>query len=305
MITKRILTINLIALFALPFAIGAFREMSFHPGSGIVVDRNGQVFISDIGRGLLKIDTLGKVTTVYREGGHWLALDEKGSFSHVDFQKSPHAPRWFKRRTPPGIRPTLITDGGSPLLVGQDGNIYFVCNDEKMIPGGLQIGRVTPDGKESLLNPALGKISDQLGGIKGLAQGPDGSLYASYPKAILKISLDGAFTTFLDPVIVNDCDLNVQPSDAPYLTGLAVDPDGVIYAAATGCGCVIKITTDKKVITILKAEKPWAPSGVALNSGTVYVLEHVNPNSIEHEDWQPRVRKIGNDKKISTLAAIK
>src|SRR4030095_6463383 len=112
--------------------------------------------------------------------------------------------------------PTLLTDGGSPLLVGRDGNIYFVCNDEKMIPGGLQIGRVTPDGKESLLNPALAKISEQLGGIKGLAQGPDGSLYASYPKAILKISLGGAFTNFLNPVIVTDCDLNVPSNDAPF-----------------------------------------------------------------------------------------
>lgn len=304
MITKRIFALNLIASIALLLVICAFRERSFHPGSGIVVDRNGQVFISDLTRGLLKIDARGKVTTVNREGGHWLALDERGSFSRVDFAKSAHAPRWFKRRTPSNFRPTLITDGGSPLLVGQDGNIYFVCNDEKMIPGGLQIGRITPDGKESLLNPALRKVSEQLGGIKGLAQGPDGSLYASYPKAILKIGLDGAFTTFLNPVIVNNCDPNVPSNDAPALTGLAVDPNGVVYAAATGCGCVIKITTDRKVTTILKAQKPWAPTGVALNAGAVYVLEHVNPNSVEHEDWKPRVRKIGNDKKISTLATV-
>jgi ribosomal protein L24E len=303
--TKIIVVMNPIAFIALLLAICAYRGMSFHPGSGIVVDRNGQVFISDLSRGLLKIDTSGKVTTINREGGHWLALDERGSFSQVDLGKSPHSPRWFKRRTPSNSQPTLLTDGGSPLLVGRDGNIYFVCNDEKMIPGGLQIGRVTPDGKESLLNPALAKISEQLGGIKGLAQGPDGSLYASYPKAILKISLGGAFTNFLNPVIVTDCDLNVPSNDAPFLTGLTVDTNGDIYAAATGCGCVIKITTDGKVTTILKAQKPWAPTGVALHSGAIYVLEHVNPNSIEHEDWQPRVRKIGKDKKVSTLATIR
>ena len=75
---------------------------SAHPGSGIVVDKQGNVFFSDLDRGVLKIDSRGKVTVVFSEGGHWLALDAVGSFSKVDFEKSPHWPRWFKRRTPAG-----------------------------------------------------------------------------------------------------------------------------------------------------------------------------------------------------------
>jgi len=78
-----------------------------------------------------------------------------------------------------------------------------------------------------------------------------------------------------------------------------------IYAAATGCGCVVKITTGKQVTTVLKARKPWSPGGVAINNGNIYELEHFNPNSTEHEAWQPRMRKIGNNERVSTMANIK
>src|SRR6185503_14374060 len=180
---------------------------SAHPGSGIVVDQQGNVFFSDLDRGVLKIDANGKVTTIVpKEGGHWLALDSRGSFSNVDFEKSPHWPRWFKRRTAADVQPALISDGGSPLVVAPDGSLYYVCNDDRMIPGGLIIARLTPDGKETLLNSAFRHTSDELGGIRGLAVDPDGSLYASYPKAVLKFALDGKVTTLLNPVVVADCD---------------------------------------------------------------------------------------------------
>ena len=222
----------------------------------------------------------------------------------MDFEKSKHWPRWFKRRTPVNVKPVLIGDGGSPLVVGQDGNLYYICDDEGMIPGGLQIGRLTPDGKETLLNPSLRQLSVERGGIKGLAVGPDGSLYATYPKAVVKLTLDGRVTTLVNPVVVNDCDLNVLPSESPWLRGLAVDSRGIVYVAASGCGRVIKITPDGKVTTVLKAEKPWAPSGVAIHDDEVYILEHINPNSEAHEDWPPRVRKLGRDGKVTTLATI-
>src|SRR5262245_60870618 len=218
-----------------------FVSLSFaHPSSVIVVDRQGQVYFSDLSRGLLKIDGRGKVTMVHKEGGHWLALDQTGSFSRVFFEKSKHSPRWFKRRTPFNVKPTLIGDAGSPLVVGKDGNLYFACDDERMIPGGLQIGRLSPNGKETLLNPSLRQISEELGWIKGLAIGSDGSLYASYPKAVLKITMDGTITTLVNPVVVNDCELKVAAKDSPWLRGLAVSSRGIVYVAARGWGSVLK-----------------------------------------------------------------
>jgi hypothetical protein len=43
----------------------------------------------------------------------------------------------------------------------------------------------------------------------------------------------------------------------------------------------------------LKADPPWSPTGVAIHGDDVYVLEYSNANSDQHEDWQPRVRKLG------------
>ena len=277
---------------------------SAHPGSGIVVGEQGDVFFSDLDRGVLKIDARGKVTTVFpKEGGHWLALDASGSFSKVDFEKSPHWPRWFKRRTPADVRPAIISDGGSPLVVAPDGNLYYVCNDERMIPGGLLIARLTPDGKETLVSPAFRRTSDELGGIKGLAVGSDGSLYASYPKTLLKFTFDGKVTTLLNPVVVADCDRQSPAEDAPFLRGLAVDAHGVVYVAATGCRCVIRIMPDGHVETVLKAEAPWSPTGVALKGGDVFVLEYAVINDEAH-DYLPRVRKLGYDGKVTTLTTF-
>src|SRR4029077_6953456 len=199
-----------------------------------------------------------------------------------------------------GARPALISDGGSPLVVAPDGNLYYICNDERMIPGGLLIARLTPDGQETLLSPAFRRTSDELGGIKGLAAGPDGSLYASYPKAILKFTLDGKVTTLADPVVVAHCDKQPPGEDAPFLPRLAVDAHGVVYAAATGCRCVIKIMPDGRVETVLKAEAPWSPTGIALKGGDIFVLEYTVINDEAH-DYVPRVRRLGHDGKVSTL----
>jgi len=301
--TKRALGINSVTLILTISAVCVlFVTLSLaHPGSGIVVNKKGEIFIADLSRGLLKIDAHGKVTTIGQEGGHWLALDETGGFSRVNFEKSKHWPRWFKRRTLVNVRPALITDGGSPLVVGLDGNIYYVCDDERMVPGGLQIGQLSPDGKEKLLNPSLRQLSKELGGIKGLALGPDGSLYFTYPKAVLTITVNGKITTLVNPVVVKDCNLSVSSNEAPFLRGLAVDSHSIAYVAASGCGCVIKITPDGKVATALKAEKPWAPSGVVVHGENIYVLEHVDPNSETHQSWPPRVRKLESTGKVTTL----
>jgi hypothetical protein len=286
--------------------LGPVSPAEAHPSSGIVVDEKGQVYFSDLSRGVLKIGADGATTTVLsKDCQHWLALDSNGGFSRMEFEKSPHWPRWFKRRTPAGVRPAIIGDGGSPLAIGRDGNLYYVCGDEELIPGGLLIARLTPDGKESLLNPAFRRASDELGGIKGLAFGPDDLLYASYPKAIIKFGLDGKSTTVLNPVVVVDCEQPPPPAtDAPpSLRGLAVDANGVFYVAATACRCVVKITREGRVETVLSAEAPWSPTGVALARGEVFALEYNVIDDAAH-NYVPRIRKLTSDGEVKTLVTF-
>ena len=278
-----------------------------HPSSGIVVDVKGQVYFQDAaGRAIWKIDPDGRLSKYCdRIGGHWMALDAGGSFSRA---KIPH----FERITPDGQKPALIVaDGGSPIAVSRDGNLYYLCGfsrTEPTDPGGPMIGRVSPEGNLTVLAPGLKEMVEKLGGITGLAAGPDGHLYAACPSAVLRIGPDGAASTLVHPVAVADCDEDLPDGNPnfplPALRGLAVDREGTVYAAASGCHRVLRISRDGKVEVALKAERPWSPTGVAVHGGDVYVLEYTNANGGRADGWTPRVRKLARDGKVTTLATV-
>jgi sugar lactone lactonase YvrE len=283
--------------------------VSAHPSSGIVVDSKGQVFFQDIVGGVIwKIDEQGKLSKYADvKGGHWLALDAAGSFSRA-------TPKYYQRITADGIKPALIhADGGAPLVVHSDGNLYYASGwagrDKDDKPGGAALTRETPGGERTSFAPALTKALHQIDdGIEGLASGPDHSLYVACWTAVFKVDKDGMVGTVAHPIKVKDCDEDRADHKAsnrlPYLRGLAVGSDGTVYAAATSCHCLIKITPDGKVETVLKAERPWTPTGVAIHGKDVYVLEYTNANGPASEGWRPRVRKLEDGGKVTTLATI-
>jgi hypothetical protein len=287
-------------------------RVSAHPGSGIVVDAQGRVCFVETGNPdarfpgfIWEVDVRGKLTPVHRIGAHWLTLDANASFARADLGG------WFRERRTPMLErveahesgPALVQADGCPIVVSRDGNLYYASGESPRQGGGHQITRLSPDGNATFLVPDLSATAQRLGGIKGLAAGPDGALYVAYPKAIQKITLDGRVTTVADPVVVADCDKDLAPGEAePWLRGLAVGPDGVVFAAATGCHCVVKVTPDGRVSTVLKAERPWSPTGVAVSGQDVYALEY--PNTAEREEWRPRVRKLDRDGSVTTLVTI-
>jgi sugar lactone lactonase YvrE len=277
-----------------------------HPGSGIVVDDQGQVLFVETGRidlripGFIwKIDAQGQLSSAHLGGAHWLALDAKGRFTNADLRK------WFNERTAPNFervalensKGILLQTDGVPFAIASDGCLYFAKEHKEIM-------RITPEGKVTSLIPDLARTAERLGGIKGLAVGPDGSLYLSYPRAMQKVTLAGKLTLLVDSLMVSGCDQDVpQGIAAPYLRGLAVDQKGTVFVAATGCRCVLRIAEDRKPETILKAEHPWSPTGVAVHNQDVYVLEYKSPNG-QPAEWQPRVRRLGSDGKIATLATV-
>jgi hypothetical protein len=102
----------------------------------------------------------------------------------------------------------------------------------------------------------------------------------------------------------NDLPLETVPS---YCRGLVVDSTGVIYVAATGSRSVVKISPQGKVTTVLQETDPWTPTGVAIFNREVYILEwhDVTRENLEvRSAWIPRVRKIGFDGKVITLATV-
>ena len=273
-----------------------------HPGSGIVVDAQGNVYFTYTGHGVGKVDPEGRLTYVgHTTGGHWLCLDAEGSFSRKQ-------PRHFERITPDGVKPGLIyADGGSPIAVLRDGLLYYASGDDTMTPGGLQVTRQSPVGDVSIFPPGGKKITEKLG-ITGFTPGPDGALYIAQPNAVLKLMMDGTFTTIASSIELKDCDVDYPDHNPhnpnmplPCLRGLAVDEDGTVFAAGVGCHAVVRVTPDGKVQTVLKAERPWSPTGVAVHRGDVYVLEFTNANGSRAEGWRPRVRKLARDGKVTNL----
>ena len=271
---------------------------SAHPGSGIVVDRNGQVYFTDTGKGVWKIDSQGKLTYIPASRFHWMTIDLSGYFE----ESQKNFGEYFERVTPQSSKPTLIMCSDFPLVVNKDGNMYYADTRHS----SAKIVRRTPDGKESVL--ASDKIFEF---ISGIAVGQDGSIYiteASNANAntIRKITMNGTVSiiaTFVGKA-ANNLPLETAPS---YCRGLAVDAKGFIYVAATGSRSVLKISPQGIISTLLQEPSPWTPTGVTVFNGEVYVLEwhDVAASDLEvRTAYIPRVRKIGSDGKIMTLATV-
>jgi sugar lactone lactonase YvrE len=266
-----------------------------HPGSGIVIDKEGNIFFTDTGQGVWKIDAQGKLMYIPASRFHWMAIDEAGYFA----ESQKNFGEWFERVTPQSSKPALIMCSDFPLTITQDGNLYYA--DTR--PGSARIVRKPPDGTESVL--ARGETFKSIGGI---TSGMDGSLYVTDASSIRKITMDGTVSIVAHDFIHNKDSNNVsQGTSVDYCRGLAVDSQGVVYVAATGSRSVVKITPQGKVSTILRATSPWSPTGVAVFRGEVYVLEWSEPAASLGEvrrAWIPRVRKIARDGTITILATV-
>lgn len=279
-----------------------------HPASGIVVDAHGRLYFIYSSHGVMRLEPSGKLTNIHADrGGHWLAIDPGGAFSKV-------TPKEFERIMPDGVIPSLIfASGGAPLVVGPDGNLYYGSDgsqEESFPPGALTVVRLSPDGWKDLFAPTLkGKLTELRDGVTGLASGPDGSIYVATWNGIVKLKRDGSISKIVHPIVVKDCDNdpadhNPANASSPLLRGLGVDSYGNIYVAATSCHRVLKIPPGGLVTSILKSERPWSPTGVAVSGEDIFVLEYTNANGPATEGWRPRVRIVARDGTVTTLVTV-
>jgi Beta-propeller repeat len=269
-----------------------------HPGSGIVVDENGQVYFTDTGKGVWKIDANGKLIFLPSSKFHWMTIDPAGHFA--DSPKN--FGEYFERVTPQNSKPALVMCSDFPLVVGKDGNIYYAITR----PGLGKIIRRTPGGKESTF------ISNKIfESISGIAVGTDGSLYISEAgdanaNTIRKITMNGTMSTIATFVGKSRKDLPLETTPS-YCRGLAVDSTGNIYVAATGSRSLLKISPVGVISNILEEASPWTPTGVTVFHGEVYILEwhDVTAENLEvRRAYIPRVRKVGSDGKVTTIATV-
>lgn len=263
-----------------------------HPGSGIVVDRLGQVWFMDTGSGLWKIDARGTLVKVTAPRFHWMALDEDDRFASTGFP-----PGLGGEITPAGARPTLLVASDFPLTISTDGNLYYPARR----PGGtaVDITRVQPSGRSAPL------ATVPLPWLNGLAAAPDGALYYTEDRAIHRVTASGLVSTVASRVTLRTCP-QVPGNDPgnPFLRGLAVDSVGNVFVAASGCGSVLKVTPGGQVSTVLQLTPPWSPTAVALHGGNIYVLEYLHTDVEDRLQWLPRVRRISPNGTGAIIAAV-
>src|SRR5262249_11443419 len=98
-------------------------SVTAHPGSGIAVDRLGQVYFLDTGSGLWKIDGQGRLIRLSSKLFHWLALDANDRFASAPLPSSAGTGLdWEILRV--GANPTVLIASDFPIALGQDGNLY-------------------------------------------------------------------------------------------------------------------------------------------------------------------------------------
>jgi hypothetical protein len=269
-----------------------------HPGSGIVVDRVGQIYFLDTGSGLWKIDTRGGLSHLSPLRHHWLAIDADNRFTQARLPTD-RGGDW--ELTAAGSSPTLIISTDFPLVMGQDGNLYYPSARES----NVRILRTSPTGGTSAFITLPRSVAGaSLGWINGLTTGPDGSLYYTEDNAVRRITRDGKVSTIATVTALTGRPAIPGSEKRPYLRGLKVDPSGVVYVAEAADARVFKITPDGKVSTILQLESPWAPTDVAVFGDIVYVLEFSHDAGDDRTTWMPRIRKITPDGKSTVILTV-
>ena len=271
-----------------------------HPGSGIVVDRQGEVYFLDTGSGVWKIDLHGKLTHLPGPSFHWMTIDLDDCFSTV---RLPSGARGDIIRV--GATPTLLVASDFPLAIGANGNLYY---PNYASGSGLQILELTPSGQTKVFTGLIAAPGGaQLRHLNGLTAGSDGSLFYSEDNAVRRVSAQGQVSTVIANPTLPTC-VSIPGTTRPQLRGLTADAHGTIYVAASGCGSLIKITARGEVTTLLQLQSPWTPTAAALFKNDIYVLEYLQTAaSMEPEDrraWVPRVRKITADGRARIIASI-
>jgi hypothetical protein len=205
------------------FALTAF-SASAHPGSGIAVNSEGEVYFVHTGVGVFKVDREGRMARYAEPGFHFMIFDGEGRFAR---QRWPRFPDGEIRTA--GTNPKLLLASSFPLAIGPDGALYYPqAGSDRQV----HVMRVAPLGESVAFATLPTSMEIGPGGkpsraqwIHGLAAGHDGTLYYSEQSAVQRIGPDGSVSLVADASTVADCDPPSGmsgPPHGPLLRGLDV-----------------------------------------------------------------------------------
>jgi len=264
----RLIATVIAVLAMVAFPTGA----SAHPGSGIVVDRAGNVYFVRAGQSVVwKRSPDGRVTklveadhvrlphhlTLGRDGTLYMASDFDGRVWRVAADGS--LTEQFNTNRITGASTVSVGSWGDPWTIDSVGNVYALAG-----PNGTALVRITPAGAVTPIarNARFGVLHAST-----MTLGGDGALYLTDANRVWRVVGDSA-----TPIVARGVPLDGA-------SGIAVAADGSMYVADFRSRRVIRIARDGAVTTppVLAGINLSYPWGVTIApDGSVYVLDHLS-----------------------------
>ncbi len=300
-------------LFVVSFFIVFANNNFSHPAWGIVVDRQNQIYFSDL-KTVYKIDVQGELSifraAVSGRHVHDLAVDENDNIYGLDNSYEPQTQKFFRAIWKMSSKGefTEIVPLTENLPIGMsiwrdfEGNTFSVepYNNEKR---ESKIFKRTLQGKTTLFAGGnFGyldgkKVNAKFGTIIDMTFAIDGSIYLTDSDIIRRINKNGKVSTIFRPQTQQNP--KTIDSSSRKLFGLAVDRQNNVFVADFGNRQLLKINSKAEVSTLLNSETDWSPLGVATLGDEVYVLEGRPLSSSKHTG--NRVLKISSDNKSTVI----
>ena len=286
-----------------------------HEGWGIVVDRRGQIYFTDIPTNTIwRITREGKLEAfLSNKHSHALVLGEDGSIYGTEEHHAAAAGSVW-RIAPDGSFSEVFTPirdfplNLHPFIIDRDGNVYstnsisFPNQSDK-----TTLLKAKPNGEVTILAGGIRGYRDgqggeaQFSGIDGMAWGTDGSLYITDGLYVRRVAMNGTVTTLGNGALTGQ-------SFGEDLMGLAVSPSGSVYVADYSQRRVLQLLPDGSTRTILETGLLWSPTGVTSVGDELYVLEHLRMPLVVLGNIgigpYARIRKISPDSTVQTITTV-
>lgn len=259
--------------------------ISAHPGIGIVMDNDGNVFYTDLTH-VWKISPEGARTIAVKNvHTHELYIDSNGDlYGSHEWYEGEATDKWGNYvwcLSKDGVFEKVIPDvegflDNTTLIRDAEGNSYW----SKKSGNSELLMKQTLDGSSYKLTEHL--FTD----IRWIHYSEiDNNVYVADQLAVKKITPSGVVLILADDL------KEAKPSfegvaDRHYLFGIWTSSNHNVYVASYGAGKVKKISATGKVSTIFVSEEGWSPCGGMIDkNGTMWIMEFSSKNST-------RVRKL-------------
>jgi hypothetical protein len=287
-------------LLAILWAAGA----AAHPPYGLVADRSGNVYFSDL-EAVWRLTPRGRLE-LFRPAGEGFHVHEvalapdgavEGDVNHYDAASQVFSGGLW-RRTPDGrerwlVAPTPAPPRGLGTFSDARGNRYtshWASSDDRR----TMLFRRAPDGRVELLygpREEAGRLREALvSSIGGMAATLDGGMVFADGRALRRVSPAGEVTT-----------LHEAPEGAGF-RGVSVAPDGRVIAADFAGKAVIAVAPGTGAELLYRETEAWLPTAALVLGRRLLVLEA----NADHSEYEDRVRVIevvgGRAREVARLA---